>query len=222
MAPSKKKATKGKSPKNPSVKVPWPRLTPKKHLQLTEILEDQVYTLDGFLNPKECSELTKIIDSHFQLQPSPPPGRDEAFRSNLRASCEDPDFAQYLYSTTGLDCLVRHWTRAGKAPAGLNGHVRVYKYEEGQRFGRHYDESVRVPETGMASGWTLLVYLNDVASGGETIFYGPARDQVTGVAPHQGMALLHRHGEHCLLHEGARVGAGCTKYVLRSDLMFPC
>lgn len=32
-----------------------------------------------------------------------------------------------------------------------------------------------------------------------------------------GMALLHRHGQDCLLHEGREVTAG-EKWVIRSDL----
>lgn len=39
------------------------------------------------------------------------------------------------------------------------------------------------------------------------------------MAPVAGMALLHRHGEECLEHEGAAVTEG-LKYVLRSDVCF--
>ena len=38
------------------------------------------------------------------------------------------------------------------------------------------------------------------------------------MAPEMGMALLHRHGDQCLLHEGKEVLAG-EKLVLRSDLI---
>lgn len=34
-----------------------------------------------------------------------------------------------------------------------------------------------------------------------------------------GLALLHRHGDDCLLHEGRPVVKG-IKWVLRSDLMY--
>ena len=42
---------------------------------------------------------------------------------------------------------------------------------------------------------------------------------VASVTPEAGLALLHRHGDGCLLHEGRPVTAG-TKYVLRSDIIF--
>lgn len=38
------------------------------------------------------------------------------------------------------------------------------------------------------------------------------------MAPQTGMALLHRHGDSCMLHEGKEVLAG-EKWVLRSDLV---
>ena len=39
------------------------------------------------------------------------------------------------------------------------------------------------------------------------------------VEPRVGLALLHRHGDDCLLHESLLVKSG-TKYVLRSDVVF--
>ena len=37
------------------------------------------------------------------------------------------------------------------------------------------------------------------------------------VGPEVGMALLHKHGQDCLLHEGRKVTKG-EKWVIRSDL----
>lgn len=39
------------------------------------------------------------------------------------------------------------------------------------------------------------------------------------VTPTEGMALLHIHGDKCMLHEARNVSKG-TKYVLRSDVAF--
>lgn len=70
--------------------------------------------------------------------------------------------------------------------------------------------------------WTLLIYLSSCA-GGETVFYPePTRwnrnPEPISVAPGMGMALLHRHGDRCMLHEGKEVLNG-EKWVLRSDLV---
>jgi hypothetical protein len=74
--------------------------------------------------------------------------------------------------------------------------------------------------------WTLLLYLSSPATGckgGETIFYPdpPSKREPTPppvVAELEvGMALLHRHGKDCLLHEGREVLEG-EKWIIRSDL----
>ncbi|OXV05285.1 hypothetical protein Egran_06947, partial [Elaphomyces granulatus] len=73
--------------------------------------------------------------------------------------------------------------------------------------------------------WTLLIYLT-ATEGGETVFYQDSLTTPTerssktaiAVAPEVGMALLHRHGERCLLHEGKEVRKG-EKWVIRSDLI---
>jgi len=99
--------------------------------------------------------------------------------------------------------------------------------------------------------FTLLIYLSVPAGGGgETVFYLDADgddntvynsrsnkkiDKNTNaarmsnpinVAPEVGMALLHRHGDQCLLHEGKEVYAPPAgvdgipeKWVIRSDLV---
>lgn len=74
--------------------------------------------------------------------------------------------------------------------------------------------------------WTLLLYLTSPATGctgGETVFYpDPLSKREATPAPvvvglDVGMALLHRHGQDCMLHEGREVTAG-EKWVIRSDL----
>ena len=78
--------------------------------------------------------------------------------------------------------------------------------------------------------YTLLLYLSapPEVTGGETIFYnelpkqsgkkGTGGTEVIKVGLQKGMALLHKHGKDCLLHEGAMVVAG-EKWVLRTDLV---
>lgn len=80
--------------------------------------------------------------------------------------------------------------------------------------------------------WTLLIYLSGPSTGcvgGETVFYpelGPAKKilgkENDGSMPivvdlEVGMALLHKHGQDCLLHEGREVTRG-EKWIIRSDL----
>ncbi|KAG0664749.1 hypothetical protein C6P46_000886, partial [Rhodotorula mucilaginosa] len=58
----------------------------------------------------------------------------------------------------------------------------------------------------------------DGVVGGETAFYPTPSRKGNGpaIVPElkAGRALLHRHGQHCALHEGGE------KWVLRSDVVF--
>jgi hypothetical protein len=76
--------------------------------------------------------------------------------------------------------------------------------------------------------WTLLLYLTSPATGclgGETVFYpDPPRKKSKETPPESivvdlevGLALLHRHGAECMVHEGREVLDG-EKWVIRSDL----
>ncbi|KAJ5155420.1 hypothetical protein N7492_008223, partial [Penicillium capsulatum] len=104
----------------------------------------------------------------------------------------------------------------GGAPLGLNANIRIYRYSAGQFFAQHYDESNSLTFHPQGSAkviparttWTLLIYLT-ACSGGETVFYPePTRANRNpapiSVEPEVGMALLHRHGDQCMLHEGER------------------
>jgi hypothetical protein len=61
--------------------------------------------------------------------------------------------------------------------------------------------------------------------GGETVFYQEPPKKKSKESPKDpvvvslevGMALLHRHGADCMLHEGREVLEG-EKWVIRSDL----
>jgi hypothetical protein len=77
--------------------------------------------------------------------------------------------------------------------------------------------------------WTLLLYLTSPATGcigGETVFYPDPPKKKKSKEPaaepfvvelEAGLALLHRHGADCMLHEGREVVEG-EKWVIRSDL----
>eukprot|EP00435_Cladocopium_sp_Y103_P010976 s2204_g2.t2 len=73
-------------------------------------------------------------------------------------------------------------------------------------------------------GWRILPVLRmktivPFVKHGETVFYsGNGTKEVLRVVPNTGMALVHRHGRECLLHESLPVRSG-VKYVLRSDVV---
>jgi hypothetical protein len=67
---------------------------------------------------------------------------------------------------------------------------------------------------------TILVYLS-ACEGGATRFDRPdGQREVIAYPPTVGSLLLHLHGDDCLLHQADAVSNG-TKYVLRTDLVYP-
>jgi hypothetical protein len=88
------------------------------------------------------------------------------------------------------------------------------------RFGRHVDDSNET-ERGTTQV-TVLVYLSDCQGGATRFHVSNATTRTTNVAfePQAGAILFHVHGEKCLEHEADPVLGG-TKYVLRTDLIYP-
>jgi hypothetical protein len=92
---------------------------------------------------------------------------------------------------------------------GLNELFRFYRYDVGQQFRKHRDQSY-IRNDKEASYYTFMIYLNDQFQGGSTTF------NHLEVKPCQGAALIF---EHQLEHSGSEVQEG-VKYVLRTDIMF--
>ncbi|KAH9981357.1 hypothetical protein BGW80DRAFT_1162834 [Lactifluus volemus] len=211
--------------------IKFPELSEKGHIQCHTFLEDQVLLLGNVFTPAECRTFVEFIDSQ-PLELTPPKKRGEAARVNHRVSLPSPDFADRLWiilrphlPTFPYPASTKRPDSSARPAHSLNSNIRLYKYTPSQHFDPHYDDSVRDAKTGATSEWTLLVYLTGVedgVQGGETIFYPNSKakaSEAMAVPLTRGTALLHRHGNECLLHEGSQVRNG-TKYVLRSDVMF--
>ncbi|KAL2854356.1 hypothetical protein BJY01DRAFT_36781 [Aspergillus pseudoustus] len=246
--PSKKDSSRhahSKQPQQQPQPTPnWPPLRPlipSSDLILDPILPDQIYLIRNFLHVSLCKTYVSFLASLPLITTPGRPKKGEAVRVNDRFQIQDAGFADILWRETALKELVTKSVTEieqrpqlkeiwGGEPLGLNANIRVYRYSPGQFFAQHYDDSNTLsfsspstpsPKPGRTT-WTLLIYLN-TCSGGETIFYPePTRTcrnpEPISVAPEMGMALLHRHGDRCLLHEGSEVTIG-EKWVLRSDLV---
>jgi 2OG-Fe(II) oxygenase superfamily len=223
----KKPPRPSNTPSTNRIQISFPSIPPPAETPIPiTLLPSQILLLQNFLSPATCKEYVSHFSS-LQLLPSPPPGRNEAIRTNARLATEDPQFAKRLFVDTGLSQVTKDWSlKLGKRTLqvkGLHSNIRIYRYDEGTFFGPHYDSSTRDAVTGYTSYWTLLVYLTGVedgVQGGETVFYEGRDEKEIIVSIERGLALLHRHGgSDCLLHEGRTVTKG-AKWVLRSDLMF--
>ncbi|KAK6526363.1 hypothetical protein TWF694_004960 [Orbilia ellipsospora] len=173
------------------------------------------------------------VNDRFQVQ-DPSFAKILWLETGLKEVIEREDSRELLWNPDELDFGVKAW--------GLNPNIRIYRYTKGQFFDKHYDDSNTLtlgsPPAQRRTIYTLLLYLTGPADGvvgGETAFYrnepyipltkkerkelaASGEPQTIDVQPEKGMALLHRHGDECLLHEGKEVLAG-VKWIIRSDLV---
>jgi hypothetical protein len=182
-----------------------------------------LWTVDSLLSEAECAVL---LSAHADAEWLPATinsaaGRvvETRVRDSRTAIVRDPELAALLYARALPHLPARMRDQMGGRPRqvrpfGLYQPLRIYRYEIGEHFGLHHDQSYQDPG-GRRSLLTFMVYLNEGFSGGETSF--PEQGQV--ITPRTGMALLF---QHMLLHAGERVTSG-TKYALRTDVLFePC
>ncbi|KAL3652351.1 hypothetical protein CASFOL_002032 [Castilleja foliolosa] len=234
----KRKMEDTKRTANKKTKPEWPSIKPKSNLQINRLKNDDLITIPNYLTSAESKVFINVAESiGFVHQGSLGPTMGQAYRDNHRISVDDPVLAEAIWEG-GLSKLFSGFKIRGKVAVGLNTNLRFYRYVAGQRFGRHIDESVDLGE-GKRTYYTLLIYLSgglgktkamsknddpsqdslDLLVGGETVFYGPRSSLVAEVTPTEGMALVHIHGDKCMLHEARNVSKG-IKYVLRSDVVF--
>lgn len=178
-------------------------------MQLNRLSND-IFTIDNFWTAQECESF--IAESELLgYEPATVDTENgqivvEAVRNNNRVLHTDILLAETLWKK--LEPLAP--PKIGNSVAvGLNELFRFYKYQSGQEFKKHRDQSFIRNEV-EASYFTFMIYLNDNYIGGETTF-----NSIT-IQPKQGMVLLFQHD---LEHEGSSVKEG-TKYVLRSDIMY--
>ena len=119
---------------------------------------------------------------------------------------------------------------------GINAHLLFNRYEQGGHFSPHTDGAT-VVDFNTRSMYSVLVYLNDCADGGETVMFAPPkecepskfirdddsryrwpREWIADAAPaRRGSALVFRQD---IPHEGAPVGPGAVKLIIRTDVMY--
>lgn len=173
-------------------------------------LTDFIFTIDNFWSAELCNDY--ILKSEaIGYEPATVETEKgqrviETVRNNNRIIFTDFELANNLWER--LEPLAPARIGISKA-IGLNERFRFYKYQPGQQFRKHFDQSF-IRNDVEASYYTFMIYLNDDYEGGETTF------NELPIQPRQGMALVFKHD---LEHAGNSVTKG-IKYVLRTDIMF--
>ena len=166
MPPASRKPSASKAPSTikkkqpPHPPLPWPLLkplVPTSSLSLDILLPSQIVLIHNLFTATLCRELVSFL-SNLPLTTTPgKPKKDEALRVNDRLEIDDPVFVERLWKETGLERLVvgnigdddvEHFEGDGMGMEerrelwggdvlGLNPRVRVYRYGQGQFFGKH-------------------------------------------------------------------------------------
>ncbi len=180
-----------------------------------------LWTVPALFTPNECTGILEQGQSGPWLPATvnAESGRvvDARIRSSTTAVLRDAALSDELFRRIRPHVPAQMTTEMGDRGrvsmdvVGIFLPLRIYRYEVGQQFGLHQDQSY-AGEGGTLSLLTLMVYLNEGFSGGETDF----PEQSRTVIPKTGEALLFQHK---LLHAGRPVTQG-TKFVLRSDVLY--
>jgi prolyl 4-hydroxylase len=178
----------------------------------------QIYTFDNFLTPEDCQTL--IEESDKKLRPSTVSNiKDEIILSKDRTS-KTADL--HYFNSSYLNQIDNKITSFMGLDPFTGEIMQTQKYEPGQYYKAHTDyfhpltrEYRTYTEWMGQRTWTFMLYLNDVAEGGETYF----KHLKLKVKPKQGMAIfwnnLYRNGipNPKTLHEACPPVSG-DKYVI--------
>jgi len=173
-------------------------------------LAKNIYLIENFWSTETCDEFIRKSEAQgyeaATIQTDNGPRLVDHIRNNNRVISKDFALAESLWQQLAPYAP----QQLGESHAfGLNELFRFYKYQPGQQFRKHRDQSY-IRNSTEASYFTFMIYLNDDFEGGTTTF-----DKLE-VVPKKGAALIFYH---YLEHAGSEVVRG-TKYVLRTDIMF--
>ncbi|KAF9571649.1 hypothetical protein EC968_000317 [Mortierella alpina] len=180
----------------------------------------------------------KLDPTQPRKPPVPRPGY--AFRDNDRIQLDSKDFAAMVWNKCGLrDRWTELWehpkwgletvqgecitsgprnNRRVRHAVGLSRNIRFYRYQKGQSFGAHYDESVveKDPndEGDAVSEYTVLIYLNGERDsdliGGETVFYPKGKKKIPPTSAASKSSSGTMAGKHAKRGPKAATAAGAA------------
>eukprot|EP00026_Physarum_polycephalum_P003113 Phypoly_transcript_03122.p1 GENE.Phypoly_transcript_03122~~Phypoly_transcript_03122.p1 ORF type:complete len:808 (+),score=113.84 Phypoly_transcript_03122:95-2518(+) len=183
------------------------------------------FSISEALSPEECK---KCIDSAEALgYKSVDWEYSKSYRDCDRVVVKDENLAQIIWQRL-KSCLTPDDFRGMRPfgfgndgnwiPIGINECIRYTRYKPGHKFKPHRDGGF-VLTNDVRSVFTVMIYLNDGFSGGETNFFvrteSDFEKQLT-LVPKIGTMLVFNHD---VWHEGCEVTKD-KKYILRTDIMF--
>lgn len=116
--------------------------------------------LPKFLSTRQSQELVRVAEHKmgFGCCTSLGSAGGEAYRRHGRIQVWDEKFARRLWEETGLKKVMQDVRIDGRKPVGLHSKIRIYRYQVGERFGKHVDDYEELGD-GKRTQYTLLIYL---------------------------------------------------------------
>jgi hypothetical protein len=155
-----RKAPAALAPPSLAPKTIWP-----KNIEVVaqEAAENQLLWVQAALSPEECLGWVEFAEGLGMVSTRPQGGRAErgnAYRDNFRVQINDAEVAQSLWAS-GLGAAISAVLPPhvdGRTAAGFNDNIRLYRYDPGLRFGKHYDQ-MATDSLGRDTFYTVLFYL---------------------------------------------------------------
>ncbi|ORX89146.1 hypothetical protein K493DRAFT_306022 [Basidiobolus meristosporus CBS 931.73] len=173
--------------------------------------------LDDIYSKEECDRLIRKSEYHgfntYQTNKYGGIVNSPHVRNDLNLAIIDGFETFELWSRI-KDHVPKYWT--DNPVSGLHKNLRFNQYRPGQYFNAHVDSSYVDEQSSGASRITVLLYLNDVAEGGQTRFFSVESMKHIDIIPKPGRVVLFEHG---LYHASLAVKQG-VKYVLHTDVMY--
>jgi hypothetical protein len=201
-----------------------------------------IWQIDNLLTPDECRMIINSAEqTGFEFL---------KYRNSERLIILDDKLPEILKDKLGQDDVIKRYLSKTKLiPYGFNAEkynwdtndytvnrcFRINKYNNKQEFRFHRDAQYTGADN-IRSAMTLIVYLNDDFTGGETIFRIPKKKYINNgytvkdeleligseyddviIQPSCGMAILF---DQRILHCGAKNTSSNIKYILRTDIIF--
>jgi hypothetical protein len=162
----------------PDAEETWPPLllgaTPVS-LAFHDLYRRSIFAISAFLTPPECAAWMRYGETHGFQEAKQRGGGGYAHRDNGRIVVFDEGTAHAIFQR--IRAFVPP-TADGRQAEGCAPNLRLYRYWQGQRFGKHVDDVVKhtvpLPADGSKPAapthqteFTLLIYLNGGVGAGE-------------------------------------------------------
>eukprot|EP00747_Dinoflagellata_sp_TGD_P196253 gnl/TRDRNA2_/TRDRNA2_66101_c0_seq2.p1 gnl/TRDRNA2_/TRDRNA2_66101_c0~~gnl/TRDRNA2_/TRDRNA2_66101_c0_seq2.p1 ORF type:complete len:294 (+),score=39.46 gnl/TRDRNA2_/TRDRNA2_66101_c0_seq2:112-993(+) len=163
----------------------------------------RIYQVDGFLSDEECDFLKQKAEPDLRQSLTINRTTGEYHPDSVRTNMQMYVTKEDTRTDPVISRIQRRLYRFARVPVGHGEQIQVGRYRVGEKYDCHYDSEVSVNVVRTA---TVIVYLQDVEEGGDTLFPmgkdcqplgkccgGPARDVTPPTMrfhPKKGRALL--------------------------------